>query len=542
MAVSPYFVPVKRIQGFVREATTIWRSSQFTVRLMALVFASVAFSAVLWMTEPPGPGLQPSSAAYLGAAQSAADGHGFRVPTAPWSSPDSTAALTRYPPGFPMAIALPVVMGLPPVQAARLVEALSAFVAIAVLLALVGEAGGTVAAILFGLALLVTPALVDAHLSVLSEPLFLAMLALTLATMVVLPDVPIVSGLCAVGTLGVRYAGIAAVIAVVLWMLGRPGTRAARVKRALIAVLPTLVVGIAWLWVAVRSGAGLSVARRWSVYGGLPKALAYGAETLARWLVPTPDRAVWALWVAVPAAAVMAALLFVGTRRVFRLWRLLPKEMVRASSTNVPQLSAARLLGACAVLAGSYLAVLLAARLFADGGIVFDDRLMAPLILLLSTGFAAAAANWWRSAGRVPRAALSVLLLAWGIGSFVTSRARVNESMDVGLDFANDMWRGSSVLEWLRGDTSHGAVYSNWPALPYLYLGRPARGLPASASPAVLQAFRDTLAARGGGVIVAFTADNPAFVNIDSLASALRLRVLAHYTDGRVFVRAPPTR
>lgn len=533
---------MKRFVGLAREATTIWRSSQFTVRLLALVAASVAFSAVLWMTEPPGPGLQPSSAAYLGAAQSAAQGHGFRVPSAPWTSADSTATLKRYPPGFPTAIALPVVMGLPPVQAARLVEALSAFVAVALLLALVGDAGGTTSALLLGVALLLTPALVDVHLSVLSEPLFMAMLALTLVTMVALPDLPIVAGLCAAGTLGVRYAGIAAVIAVVLWGLGRPGRPATRVKRALLAALPTIIVGIGWLWMAARTGTGLSVARRWSVYGGLPKALAGGAETLARWIVPTPGHAAWALWAAVPAAAVVLALLIIGTRRAFRLWRLLPRDLDLASSTNVPQLTAARVLGACALLGGSYLVVLVAARLFADGGLVFDERLMAPLILLLSTGFAVAAATWWRSAGRTPRIVFSVLLLVWGVGSFATSRARIRESQDGGLDFANDVWRGSSVLEWLRGDASHGAVYSNWPALPYLYLGRPARGLPASDDPAVLTAFRDTLAARGGGVIVAFAADNPACVNIDTLVSALGLHVLASYRDGRVLVPAPTTR
>ncbi|OYV74334.1 MAG: hypothetical protein B7Z72_00410 [Gemmatimonadetes bacterium 21-71-4] len=81
-------------------------------------------------------------------------------------------------------------------------------------------------------------------------------------------------------------------------------------------------------------------------------------------------------------------------------------------------------------------------------------------------------------------------------------------------------------------------MYSNWPALSYLYLGRPARGLPQSADPQTLRAFDDTLVAHGG-VVLAFLAPNPDYVSPDRLASALGLRIVATFPDGRVLGPAP---
>ncbi|HEY5219310.1 MAG TPA: hypothetical protein VIJ16_05850, partial [Gemmatimonadaceae bacterium] len=99
---------MKQLFGLNRDATSVWRSSLFAVRLAALVLASAAFSGVLFVTEPAGPGLEVSSSSYLGGAESLVAGHGFRIPTAAWNSPDSESTLTHYPPGFSAAIAVPV--------------------------------------------------------------------------------------------------------------------------------------------------------------------------------------------------------------------------------------------------------------------------------------------------------------------------------------------------------------------------------------------------------------------------------------------------
>ncbi len=530
------FRAVKLLLGLSRDATTIWRSSLFAVRLVALVMASVAFSGVLFITEPAGPGLEPASASYLGAAESLASGHGFRVPTAPWNSADSTSSLTHYPSGFSMAIAGPTALGLPAAQAARLVEALSAFIAMAALLAIVGDAAGAGAATLLGLALLVMPATVDLHLSVVSGPLFLACMAFTLATMVAAPDQPLAAGLSAAAALLVRFSGVAAVVAAVLWALTRRGAPRDRARRAVVAAAPALLLLLAWL--VATHGAGARAARRLGVYGDWERSISGGARTLTMWLAPTAHAVPGAGWVALLVAAGVAAMLVVGTRRAYRLWRLLPADIPLHSSTNVPQLIAARVLGASALLGGCYALAVLAARLFADGGLTFDGRLLAPLIVLVAVAFSVAAATWWRSVRRAARAGLLVALAAWGGGSLAASWRHAHDALEHGADLANDAWRESLILDWARTDGGSHPLYSNWPAVSYLYLGRPARGLPPSADPQTLRAFGDTLSAHGG-VVLAFLAPNPAYVSPDSLASALGLRVVATFPDGRVLGPAP---
>lgn len=531
------FVGVKFLLGLSRDATTIWRSSLFAVRLTALVMASVAFSGVLFVTEPPGPGLQESSASYLGAAESVARGDGFRAPVAPWFSADSSSSLAGYPPGYSAALALPVAMGFPAVQAARLVEALSAFVAMATLIAMVGDAVGAGAAVLLGLALLVTPPLVNVHLFVLSEPLFLACLALTLATMVAMPEQPLAAGVCAGAALLVQYAGIGAVIAVVVWTLGRRGTWRVRVKHTALAMLPSVLLAAAWC--VSTHGVGAAIGPRLGAYPGLAHALANGGATLTRWLVPRSHAVWWGRWIALLAAVGVVAMLVSGSRRSYRLWRLLPEGLSTQSSRTVPQLIAARVLADSALLAGSYAAVLIGARLFANGQIVFDYRLLSPLVMLASVAFAVAAANWWRLAVRPARVVLAVLLVVWGGAAAAASWRQAHEALEYGAGLAHETWRRSAMLEWTRNDGARYALYSNWPSLGYFYLGRPARGLPEADDPATLRAFADTLASRGG-VVLAFSARNARYPLPDALVRAGGLRVIATFPNGRVLGPAVP--
>ena len=97
------------------------------VLLSALLLGAAAFVLVLAVTDPPGPGLDPDALAYMGAAQSLADHLEYRIPSAAWTSADSTAPLAHFPPGYSSLLAVPVRLGMAPVQAARLVNALAAF-------------------------------------------------------------------------------------------------------------------------------------------------------------------------------------------------------------------------------------------------------------------------------------------------------------------------------------------------------------------------------------------------------------------------------
>src|SRR2546427_12052910 len=75
-----------------------------------------------------------------------------------------------------------------------------------------------------------------------SEPLFLAVLALTLRQMVAVPERAWRYGMLAgIGAL-VRYAGVALIAAAGLWAFAQPGDRRARLRRAPAAGLPRLAL------------------------------------------------------------------------------------------------------------------------------------------------------------------------------------------------------------------------------------------------------------------------------------------------------------
>ena len=152
--------------------------------LAPVLLGIVAFALVLQITDPPGPGLDPDALAYMGSAESFARLGEFRAPTARWWSSDSTAALAHFPPGFATALAVPVRLGMDPMQGARLVQALCAFVIVTTLVLLVSEAAAPVAAVLLATALFSMASMHEVHVSVLSEPLFLALLVLALFAMV----------------------------------------------------------------------------------------------------------------------------------------------------------------------------------------------------------------------------------------------------------------------------------------------------------------------------------------------------------------------
>src|SRR5205085_8412252 len=141
---------------------------------ISIVAGGVAAGITLAVTRPPALGLDPDAASYLGAAQSLAEGRGYRIPIADWATADSTSALSHFPPGYPTAIALPVAVGMTPMNAARAVNAATAFVDIGVASWLVTSIAGSIAGIVLALALVVMPVFVELHASVLSEPLFLA--------------------------------------------------------------------------------------------------------------------------------------------------------------------------------------------------------------------------------------------------------------------------------------------------------------------------------------------------------------------------------
>ncbi len=491
----------------------------------ALCTALIASGLAWMMTGSPGPGLSPDTVSYFVAAESVVRDGTFKAPVLEWAPVDSFRPLSHFPPGFPLAIALARTTGVPTLHAARLVivasMAITTFMLSLLLLVVNGGAGGFVTI----LAILVTPAIVQAHLFALSEPLFIALLATTLACTVLAPDRPTPVGILAGLASLVRYAGLALVAAAMLWTILRPGTLRHRLRRAVLAVLPTLI--LLGGWIATRAFRAGGSVRSVALYkDGFAATLWQGAGTLCRWLAPGVDshRARAAI-----AGVALGACLFV----VNALWGRLSK--MAAFGGRQPDSMVARVLRASLLFASTYVAVLVIARGLADPAIPFDDRLLAPFIVVADVFLATVLAQWFRNCNAAQRAIAGGAILLWIIGSATVSARRIRFGLTDGWDYANKAYRGAGPLQWINRSGFGLDLFTNAPATIYFHANRLARELPGAADRSTLLAFGDTLKARRG-VVVLFNTPAASYVSGYRIVRVLDMRLIASYPDGSVWV------
>ena len=513
--------------------------------LPAALLGAVAFALALIITDPPGPGLDPDALAYMGAAESLAAHGDYRIPTAKWASADSTSALAHFPPAYSTMLALPVRLGMTPPQAARLVQALAAALTVATLVLLVSAATTPLAGMLLAVALFAMTSMHEVHASVLSEPVYLACTALVLAAMVRVPNRPLSAGIPAAVGVMTRYVGASLVGAVVVWQLAQRGPWRVRLRRAVVAALPTIVVQGAWV-LRTRAVAGAGEIRKLAIYGDLHPTLAQGAATFTAWLIPHPGTSTEPLpHRGVLAFAAGCALLALVTIGVFQTWRMIRNETAQrrrsesdGSHGNDRILSsesgALPLITAAALLILAYVGVVLVSRLLADPNIPLDERILAPVLLLVMTIAATGVSLWWRATRLdIARIAVCGALLGWWCASATSTLAEARYALDWGSDFAGEQWRHSELLTWARSDGAGVPLYTNWPSAVYFYLHRPAHELPTRRDARTLAAFADTLRIRGGRVLL-FDVQTTEFAPRDSLLKVRGLRILARVRDGTV--------
>jgi Dolichyl-phosphate-mannose-protein mannosyltransferase len=500
---------------------------------LALAVGVGAFALVFAITSGAGPGLDPDAMAYLGAATSMAQQGTLRVPSSEWDAEDSTSALTTWPPVFSIAMAIPRAAGVGSLLSARIVNAVAAFITATVLFLLFGGAAGTVAAVCGVVAVFVTTAIVGVHLSVLSEPLFLACLALTLVAMVRAEGSgatsrrtsapgqrdwtrrPLVAGIPAALAAMVRYAGVCAPAAVVLWFFfsGRKSLRARFADAAEAAVVPAIVIA-GWLLRSMRVGHG-NGSPELALYGHFGPTFREATQTFAEWLAPGMYPPILQLIVALALAIGVLAVVVNGVRRCDTPTRTF--------------------LTADALLLSCYLFVLISARVLVVGEIPFDFRLLAPAILLAEGAIVVAAARYLTGATSNVRRVVIAACALWFAASLTQSARDASEAITEGSDFASSDWRASPTLEWVRSRSGGRTLFSNWPAAIYFRTSRIARDVPQSLDSTDLRVFGEILE-RSHGALVAFSSQNPDYPPGNSIARALGLVEAGQFSDGTVWV------
>jgi hypothetical protein len=504
---------------------------------VALLVGAAAGTVVAIATAPPGPGLDPDTASYVGAGISLVRFGTYRVPMGSWTTADTTEPLTHFPPGFSTVVAAPIALGMPPIQAGRLIIVLAAAVTWSVLVALLIRETTTGVAVLIGVVILCTPAILSVHLSILSEPPFLAALVGVVAGMSAMSRSTklwpaLWTGLAAAAAVMLRYVGVSLALAAGWWaIMGIRRRRIAardRIRAATLVVVPSGVTLGAWLLRSVRLE-GVQGVRTLGAYGDLGGAVRAAASTIVSWVVPVGAGG-WRYGVTAVIVAGAVAIIR-GTR---------PRTAGDAGVADTDDAAGPPtewvLVPLVTTLAIAYLGFVFAARLVADPDIPFDERILAPLFLLIEIAAGLVVADWWRAQSRHSRLVVgAVLLVWWGMSAGVTV-VRIVQALQDGNDFAGSDWRDSPTIAWVRSDTGgdHRPLYTNWPAALYFQAQRGSHDLPATVDGLTLHRLRERLAFTHG-VVVGFTVQNPDIAPPDTIARLMGLREVARFGDGAVW-------
>lgn len=489
--------------------------------VLPAVLGLIAALLALWLTQSPGPGLDPDSMSYLGAAQSIAQGNGIRVPIAPWASPDSSMHLKAFPPGNSLVLAIPIRLGAEPFLAGRVVQAVAAGATVTVLATLALEIAGLGAAILVGVALVMTPALVEDFLSILSEPLYLMLVALFLVALVRRQESPLLHGILAALGASARYLGGSLTAAAVFWALLHGKNRGDRTRRAIKAAVPTVVFALLWV-IDARGGAGRPPAASLIPDFHLAGALEELRDAALYWLGPRAESVGANVGLLVVMTLLGGWLSWRAIRHIE--WRRWPTDALPA------------LWLAAVVVIICHLGVLLFSRVFVGHEIPFDGRLLSAPIMIAELLFAVTVAGFWLSWRWPQRVAVGAMLLWWVSGARSWNRERIEDARTNGWDYNEIAVRESPLVAWARAAKGR-TLYTNHPVPLWFHAGRFSRDLPQSATADTVAAFARSLAAGNGAVIVfADTTWEPG-VPIDSLVARVPLREVVRYEDGTVYER-----
>ncbi|HYK09614.1 MAG TPA: hypothetical protein VEV39_02320 [Gemmatimonadales bacterium] len=435
---------------------------------MALVAGLLAF----WITAAPGPGLEPDSMSYAGSAEWLARHGTLAVPTAYWWESDSTSALGSFPPGYPLAISVPIALGVAPVQGARLVIVVAAMLTAWALASAAFAAGGWIGACLAALLALLAPGVVTQHWIVLSEPLSYALLAITLGLMASRPERAWAYGLTAALANLVRYAEVASVVVVVIWAFVQPAKWRVRVRRAAVAGIPAVALQGAWL-LRERLVEARTPFATVGTFGGMAGTVGQGIGRIGAWLVPSPI---------LPNALIPLAVLVM----LAVLWLV-----HRTITVRVPQVGhLERWLLALLLFSGVYASILLFSRRFVGGEIEFDDRILSPLYVCGGAAVGTMIGYLWDGWTVRRRWVAGSVVAAWMAAAIVVDVGQVRSLRTDGYGYEGADWQKTDFAQWLRTVGSKYDIYSNDPAAIYFLTGRPSRMLPETLAPDSVARFR----------------------------------------------------
>ncbi|UCG43699.1 MAG: glycosyltransferase family 39 protein [candidate division WOR-3 bacterium] len=426
-------------------------------------FGLAAVLLNLYITSGYGIGLDADSASYLSAARNLVAGRGAVCF-------DGTP-LTSWPPLYPALLALLELVSRDVLALARYVHALvMGGMAYAAFHVLRGALRSRVVIVAGAVLVTTSPTLQFVSAQLLSDAVFClltVMYILVLSRLLTRRDGKTLALCALLGALLClqRYAGIPLVVAagtaVLVW---ERGAFLRRLARVIGLVLSSLVPLGAWLARNYMLTSSLTGTRVFAAQSFVDK-LGLTLNVLGNWFYPRIDDPVLGWAAGLLLAAALSALATLALRRA-RKDRSEPTMTVRSS----------------AVLAGTYLSALVVLSLVAS--VQLSPRLLSPafvpVVVVVLAGVEALGCRLQPKqkgpkSGSVLAPALAVLLVLYPL--YLSARtARLLKDMGVGVYALAS--RLSPLVAWLRQNPVRGSVFSNDPAVMYLFLEQESRFTP----------------------------------------------------------------
>ncbi|MFI5244114.1 MAG: hypothetical protein ACHQQR_02730, partial [Gemmatimonadales bacterium] len=199
-----------------------------------------------------------------------------------------------------------------------------------------------------------------------------------------------------------------------------------------------------------------------------------------------------------------------------------------------------RLHRATAIVLFSYALVVGASRLLADPGIPLDDRMLAPVFLVVALRIGMALTAFWRDSFHAHRGIVLLtagITLSWMWGSAEVCAGWVQDFRSDGGDLAGHEWTASPLVAWAARAPSGTPLYSNWPAAVWFHAGRATHELPSDLDSGTVREFGAKVG-REHGALLSFRARAEDYAPPDSLAALAGLVAVERWPDGTIW-RAP---
>lgn len=499
-----------------------------------LGMALLGVGVLLWST-PRGVGVGYDSMFYLTSADSLRQGHGLS-----WvAGGGELRPLVHYPPLYSVVLAALAWAGVDALRAATwlagLLFGLNIGLVGAILLRVTRRGWIAVAGAALALA---SPVFIDVHLEVMSEPLFLAWLLLTLACLWSYWREPRLRPLIAAGAATAlayltRYVGGAVVATGVLVIAVAPQGSGRRKlgHLALYAGLALLPIAAWYLRNLVLTG---TATNRLLIFHPVALAtLRAAAGTVSSWLLPS-TAPVWLK----AGILLTVAMGFVATA-LWAWWRAFWSAQYREAGPDRRK-DALRLATVLVAFAAVYVVFLAASLTFFDASTKLDSRILSPVFLAAMMAILALVATL----PRVGRIGGLILVGALAASYVVRSLPVLDEMRLSGRGFNSCEWQASETIAWVRTLPADTLLYSN-EAFPILYLtGIPAywvpeaydsvKGTPRPDFGAQMETMRQRLR-QPGSVLVVFTGSHyrVELPPIDELTAGLAQ--IANMSDGEIY-------